>query len=127
MNNINVENCDELDYIKDDKYRWFYAVAPNLGLSFERFKKSNNDKIGISPDGKILMKDNMMYSLKKYKKLEKNGINNTKKIILIYCFDRQYNFRMHEKQNLISFYYFGKNEKMVFSHIIYEGKEYLMD
>ena len=107
-----MNDYEELNFISDDKYTWFYTM-------------SKNDKIGVSPDGKNIMRDGILYPIKKFKKVEKNGINNTKKIVLIYTFDNQFNFVMHESNNLFAFHYYGKNNKITFSHITYGGKEYL--
>lgn len=93
------------------------------------------DKIGISPDGSQLMHDSMLYTLKKFKKIEK-VINNLNTIQLIYKLDNKtevvdtsmtkYHYFtdliFSEQSNYIVFKYVESEGKMLFSHIIFNGK-----
>lgn len=127
-NLINLDNCQHIsnhDYdenyenIETSNYTWYYD-------------KFNIDKIGINPDGNQLMHDSMLFTLKKFRSINKsiNGINTTQLIMKLdvrngeggqtnkYFTDNIFG----EKSAYIIFKYVEINKKLTFSHIVFNGK-----
>ena len=132
MNSIDANNCTNgCANLYGDTY------DDNTEMSNYKWYNDNKnlDKIGISPDGSQLTHDSMLYRLKKFKKIEKI-INNVNTIQLTYKLDNktevvdtsstkyQYftDLIFSEQSNYITFKYIEFEGKMIFSHIIFNGK-----
>jgi len=132
MNSANINN-----YTHD--YANLYGESYDDSIEIANYKWYNDnhklDKIGINPDGTQLIHDSLLYTLKKFKKIEKK-INNINTIQLIYKLDNKLNtintqntkdqyftdLIFGEKSNYVTFVYFSGLGKMTFSHIIFNGK-----
>lgn len=130
MNLINTNICENIygtsytnniDKINESNYVWYYD-------------KNKLDKIGINPNGSRLLHDSMLYKLKKFKiinsviqnlnttqlvlkldnKLEENKEDNLNNYFTDMIFS--------EKSCYIIFKYVELNNKMTFSHIVFNGK-----
>lgn len=110
---------DKLDI---DNLKWFHD-------------KYDVDKIGINPSGDELYHDSMLYTLAKFHKIDKK-INGKNTIQLIYKIsnqqsnhatdDRVYftDLLMHTQSNYLIYKYVEINNKMEFSHIVFNGKTF---
>lgn len=119
------------------EYIWFYE---NTYDSNTCIKECRNlyflDKIGINLNRTSMMKNDMLYPIAKYNKIEKIiklnlgdelGIKSIKTIDLIYRLNEQTNFMFHSRLNLLTFKYYSTNEKgdnMTLKFIEYNGKRY---
>ena len=98
--------------LNSDNYKWFY----NNNRSY--------DKIGISPDEKYIMHDNVLFTLTKFKNI---NINNN--LYLVYKLNQSNNIILYDsilhKQHTELYFKFKKNKKKsVFNCIIFNGKSY---
>ncbi len=125
-NNFQIQ-CTDLygndydDEIELKKYTWYYD-------------KSRLDKIGINHDGTKLMHDSMIYTLKKFRKIEKK-IEGLDTMQLVYKLDdrngnsgqyQQYftDLIFNERSNYIVYKYVEHDGKLTFTHIVFNGKQF---
>lgn len=108
--------------------------------------KNNADKIGINSDGSLLIHDNMIYKLKKFK-IDTKQIKNINSKQLIFKLSNRQNTEdnqnnqnnnnlqkeiiftdliFSEKSNYVIFIYLENNKSVFsFSHIIFNGKKFM--
>jgi hypothetical protein len=97
-------------------YTWYY-----------KNNQLNNDRIGISPDGKFMMHDGMIHQLTKFKTLEKKESKDKIALYLIYKIDNQANLILQEYENVLYFKYFGLDmNNMKFAFVGFNGVEYYL-
>lgn len=94
--------------------------------------KNNVDNIGINKDGSQLIHDSMVFTLKKFRKIEKM-VSNTNTIQLVYKLDNRNgdsgqtqpyfsDLVFSEKSNYLIFKYVETNGNFKFTHIVFNGK-----
>ena len=117
-----------------DKYANLNSVTYSETTELENYTwyndNNNANKIGISSNCETLWHDNIIYTLKKFKKIEET-VNDINIFSLVYKFDvrvgdskqlQQYftDGLFGERSNYVTLKY--KNSK--FSHIVFNGKEF---
>jgi hypothetical protein len=100
-------------------YKWYYNT-----ISSPEYE----DKIGISPDGKYLLHDNIPCELMELRKFEKVEFINKKMMSAKYIVFRivgQRNYIFHEADRTIYFKFIGEiNSEMKFDHVGFNGSTY---
>ncbi len=121
-----------------EEYIWFYE---NTYDSNTCIKECGNlyflDKIAINKTRTTILKNDIIFPISKYNKIEKIiqlnlgntlGIQPIKTIDLIYRLNEQTNFIFHDRLNLLTFKYYSTNENgdnMSLKYIEYNGKIYV--
>ena len=119
---INIMSFNYEYYLNDndDSYTWLYDT-------------NRVDKIGISNDGNKIIHDSMVFTLEKFRRIEKK-ISDVNTIQLVYKLftwvtptERSYftDLTLHEKGQYIAFKYAENSEgQMRFAHITFNGKNF---
>ena len=107
------------------EYRWFYDSTYGLTPCTNKCNTLYfSSKIGISPDGKSMMSNDIMFPITQFRKSIKN-INGIKIMDLVYYVNEQTDLIFRNKFNLLTFRYVSKDDDdYEFYCIEYNGKKY---
>ncbi len=103
------------------RYKWFYD-------------KNKLDKVGINNDATLLIHDSMVYTMKRFRKIEQT-IRGKKTIQLMYKLSNRLskdtdsnafsvNTILNERSNYITFKYVEYKDEMIFTNLTYNGKPF---